>query len=262
MSNANLTWPLVVIGTFALLLALLLLGALPSNSVAQTVDDRCPTASYPDPAKRQLCQQTAVAQISTETADSATETAEAAPIFTSVAQTEAAIASAYPAARATNPPTSQPQQPQPQPIEGATPTLTPTSTSTATDAPPTSALPTLVPTSTPRLVATSALTGTADPLGGLLLITCPRDSTVTLEGQARPTTALLVYFDQRPVGGTLSRSDGSYTIFLRIGNERPGLYPVAIRERDSYDLVRELACEVPGATPTPTLPEPTFLPNG
>lgn len=81
---------------------------------------------------------------------------------------------------------------------------------------------------------------------------CQPGSDVIIEGLARPNTALLLFFNERPVGGTLSQMNGRYLAPMRIGRERPGLYLVEVRERDGLTLVRQLACAVPGSTPTPT----------
>jgi hypothetical protein len=88
---------------------------------------------------------------------------------------------------------------------------------------------------------------------GVEALLCAPGSTVSLIGEAEPGLALLVYFDGRPVGGGFSRADGSYSIELLIGNERPGEYLVEVRERNTRDLIERTGCEVPGATPTPTL---------
>lgn len=70
---------------------------------------------------------------------------------------------------------------------------------------------------------------------------------VTITGVVEGSVALLAYFNDRPVGGSFARSDGQYSITLHIGPERPGVYPVEVRERDGRALVQQLACEVPDA---------------
>lgn len=135
-----------------------------------------------------------------------------------------------------------------QPTSAATATFTATSTArpvTATAGPTSTVTATRAPQGSPLPTLTSTLVG-------LETIVCAPGVAVTLTGRAEPGTALLAYFNERPVGGTLARADGSYSIQLSVGDVRPGLYPVNIRERDGRALVRELACEVPAATPTPT----------
>lgn len=219
MSRRSLIWPLSLIAAFSLLMILLIVGALPTPTSAQKA---CPDPIYPDQTVAQ-CQSTQTAYAKTQ-----------------------AAGPAYPAP--TN--TSAPAQVS-SPLPTATSTITPTSTTR----PPT-ATSTIVPSATAtRQVPQGSPTPTAtSPLNGLETITCAPGATVSLTGRSSPHLALLAYFNDRPVGGTLARGDGSYQILLRVGDERPGTYAVDVRERDSRDVVRELACQVPGATPTPTIP--------
>ena len=231
MSQRSLFWPLSLIAAFALLVVMLLFGALPSVLVAQT--DQC-AESYPTPGPvRESCYTTATARVAN---NAKTNTASAK--------------TAYP------PPTTPPQNiappaPTAAPAQEATATLTPTNTVR----PATATLgPTRTPTAT-RQVAQGTPTSTATSvLAGLETILCVPGTTVTITGEASPGLVILAYFNARPVGGALTRRDGTYRMLLNIGDERPGVYAVELRERLSRALVRELACEVPSATPTPTWP--------
>lgn len=123
------------------------------------------------------------------------------------------------------------------------------------------ASPTSLATSTPtatRGPAQLAATPTATSAlpDGVEALNCVPGSTVTLTGQAPPNTALLAFFDKRPVGGGLSRPNGTYTIELQIGKERPGFYVVEVRERATRAFVAQFGCQVPAFTPTPTIVTP------
>ncbi len=210
---------MTLIAAFAVLLVLLVVGALPTPLVAQT--DDC-ASIYPTPgADRDNCNRTATAKAGQAYPNPSATSGGGGP--------PAPAATATVTGTATLTPTST--------LRPATPTPGPTNTATATRQPQGSPTPTLTST-----------------LVGLETILCVPGATVAIRGQAEPGLALLAYFADRPVGGALVRPDGSYYILLSIGEERPGLYAVNIRRRDSRTLVRELACEIPAATPTPTLP--------
>jgi hypothetical protein len=216
MRNHHLLWPLLLIGTFAGLFGLLIVGALPSPSAAQ------PSCPYPS--------------------------ADCAATQTSIALARDPYLAPSP------PPTNTPLPEVQQATETATETaiIDPTATSGTIDLPtdtppPTStAEPEVGPTSTRFPTPTSTLEG-----GDLLL--CLPGTAITLTGSAKPYSALLAYFNSRPVGGSFTRRDGSYSVVLRIGSERPGLYPVEIRMRDGSALIEQRVCQVPAATPTATL---------
>lgn len=221
MPQRSLIWPVTVLVGFATLAVLLLAGALPTPLVAQ-VDD-CASV-YPTPgADRDNCNRTATAKVSQGGYPSPSATTGSSQPPPQATATISATATLSVTATATQPP--------------ATATVGPTSTAISTRQPAGSPTPT--PTST---------------LVGLETILCPQGARVEVRGRAEPSAALLAYFNDRPVGGALARPDGSYLILLSIGAERPGIYPVDIRLRDSRALVRALACEVPGVTPTPTPP--------
>lgn len=242
MTQPKLFWPISMVVILAGLMLVLLSGTQPQSITAQSF--ACPYPGISDVDC--FATQTAQAQPN-DPYPSPSPTASNTPTHTPV------VAAAAP-----------PQQA----VATPTPTLTATATATATPADGAnnatvtpSASPTLTPTNgngegndtgdepTPTPTSTSSF----DPLEPLI---CQPGATVNLSGIAEPNTALLAFFDQRPVGGSFSRSDGSYTIALRIGPERPGTYPVEVRERDGFELVQRLACEVPGilaTTPTATV---------
>lgn len=218
MPRRSLIWPLALIGAFATLVTLLMLGALPAPTAAQA--DDC-AEIYPTPGPdRTSCQQTATALAPT----------------------------AYPAPTATS---GGGGGGQPAPAPTATISATATLTATSTLSPTSTEGPTSTPTATREPQGSPTPTATST-LVGLETIVCAPGATVAIRGEAEPGAPLLAYFNERPVGGALTRPDGTYLILLTVGAERPGVYPVTVRERDGRALVRELACEVPGATPTPT----------
>lgn len=227
MERPNLIWPLTLLIAFAALVALLMIGALPLPTAAV---GNCDSPAYTTPAARERCIGTATA--------------------VAVAKKQTEAAAAYPSRTAT----TQAAPPPPGPAATSTSTITPTLALSPTAL---TAGPTASPTATPTVTATRAPQGSPSPtatsvLAGLETLVCVPGGNVTVTGRGTAGEALLVYFNERPVGGSLVRPDGLYTLTLRIGSERPGLYSVEIRERDSLELVRTLACEVPGATPTPT----------
>ena len=231
MSQRSLFWPLSLLATFALLVVMLLLGSLSPSLSAQA--NPCIT-SYPTPGPvRDNCFLTATARTVNNN-------------NTSTAQAK----TAYP------PPSATTQRAAP-PEPTATATITPTATLTPTNTtvPATATLgPTLTSTAT-RIVIQGVPTPTATSfLADRETIVCAPGTTVIINGTDEPERAILAYFNARPVGGAMTRSDGSYSIQLRIGDERPGSYPIELRERLTWTLVRELACEVPATTPTPTWP--------
>lgn len=225
MTRRSIALPVSIIGSFAVVMILLLFGALPNPILIAQGVGPCPDPAYPnlgyDDCKK-------------------TQQAEASPAVTN---------------------TRAPSQPdQGQVADQATATVTPTATLQAVTS---TVAATQTPTFTrvpvqngPTLTPTSAL-----PLG-IEAIICLPGTTVTLVGVTTPDTPLLAYFDERPVGGGFSRSDGVFSIDLLIGPERPGIYLVEVRKRAGRELVRQLGCEVPRATPTPTLLVEPATPRG
>lgn len=152
------------------------------------------------------------------------------------------------------------------PTASVNPTATATTDATA-DTDPTA---TLQATTTPTATATTAPRGDAPTLTptptlgpDVEVLSCIPGAPVVIEGDdAPPLSYLLLFFDRRAVGGGISNDDGAYRLRLVPGEERPGLYPVTVRTRDTRDIIQELACEVNGATATPTtfVVSPTPLP--
>lgn len=219
MSRRNIALPLSLIVSFGALIVLLLFGALPDPILIAQGVGACPDPAYPnlgyDDCKK-------------------TQQADGSPVAT----------------RTSGPSLAQTSNPQ------ATATATSTVTATATVQ---TLTPTTVATVTPTLTRAPVqngptLTPTSALPSGLEVIVCYPGATVTLVGAAPPDTPLLAFFDGRPVGGGFSRADGRYSIDLLIGRERPGTYLVEVRKRASRELVQQLGCDVPTATPTPTLP--------
>lgn len=218
MSRRSIALPLSLIVSCAAVMILLLFGALPDPILIAQGVATCPDPAYPnlgyDDCKK-------------------TQQAEGSPAAT----------------RTNAPSLAQTSDPQ------ATVTSTTTGTVTTTAQ---TLTPTRVATVTPTLTRAPVqngptLTPTSVVPPGLEVMVCFPGATVTLVGTAPPDTPLLAFFDGRPVGGGFSRPDGVFSIDLQIGRERPGSYLVEVRKRASRELVQQLACEVPGATPTPTL---------
>ncbi len=232
MPHRSITLPLSLVIVFAVLMLALLVGALPATppvSVAQGQSTNCP---YPDPGSCAGGQQN----------------------------------DPYPGGTSTSTPT-QATQAQATPTATTTPTTT-TANTTLTPT-PTRQAPTVTFTAAPTRTRPPAPTGPTptptNPLPeGIATLVCIPGATITLAGSGPPSTALLAYFNDRPVGGGFSRADGAFSIDLVIGPERPGLYLVEVRKRDGRERVSQWGCEVPGATPTPTLlaPSPTSSNQG
>jgi hypothetical protein len=83
-------------------------------------------------------------------------------------------------------------------------------------------------------------------------VPCLPGSTVVLRGRAPASTALLLYFANRPVGGGTSDGAGFYSLQMKMGREKPGFYKVQARIRGSQRVLREALCLVPYFSPTPT----------
>lgn len=182
------------------------------------------------------------------------------PTKTAAAQTRTALVATALTATAR----SQGQTNQ-SPAATATPTLTATETATplttlvsptATLTPlpvATSTVQTLLPSPTSSPTATPTLNFSPTPTTQAALRCAPGDL-VELSGKARPHIALLVLFDDRPVGGGASDQTGTFRIVLRIGPERPGQHEIVVQERERAVVVAEYLCETPfPPTPTATL---------
>lgn len=160
------------------------------------------------------------------------------------------------------------------------PSETPTSTAlpTLTVPPPTTAVPTatIAPTFTPAPTFTVAPTPTDAPTATRTpspTITptftpsptptigpqCLAGAPVRIEGTAPPFSGLVVFFDDRAVGGGVADANGRFDIRLDPGDEPPGLYNVTVQVRDTREIVSRFTCVIPTPIPTagPALPSPT-----
>lgn len=88
-------------------------------------------------------------------------------------------------------------------------------------------------------------------------LTCTPGATVQIAGTAPPVTPLLARFGGRVVAGSMSDAAGAYTIALKMGQERPGTYPVTVEVRGSGAVLQRLVCVVPGATGRTAIPDAT-----
>lgn len=175
-------------------------------------------------------------------------------------------------------PTNTPTQATSTPTSTVPPTSTPTATATVFTTPSPSPSPIPTPTRFPTATRVPVTVGpsptpTSPIPPGVETLVCFPGATITLVGSAPPQTALVVYFNKRPVGGGFSRADGVFNIDLVIGPERPGLYLVEVQERGTRAQVALWGCEVPHGTLTPTsiavtptsvtaTPTPFASPNG
>lgn len=74
---------------------------------------------------------------------------------------------------------------------------------------------------------------------------CRPGSTVFVSGKAPPKAALLLLFDERPVGGGTAREDGSFALPLKVGQEKPGVHDISVRIRGPMRAVLQKQCMVP-----------------
>ncbi|MBX0329434.1 hypothetical protein K2Z83_17320 [Oscillochloris sp. ZM17-4] len=271
MSHRSLFWPITLIAIVAATLLLILTSA-PAGPRATVVSAaiECPDPSdsaYPTCVAAQTAEaKTTIAQTGVPTtnpnriiAGCPTNGPAAAPPYPPYAdcmQTRTAILLQTERAGYTATPTSPPASGNQAPADTPTPTFT--MTPTFTQAATADSLPTDPPTATRQ---SASPTPTATPTAALegqdldsSAISCVPGEMIIIEGSADASAALIVSFGGRPVGGGFSRGDGSYRIWLRIGDERPGSYPVAVEDRDTSALVQGFSCIVPAFTPTPTPP--------
>ncbi len=87
-------------------------------------------------------------------------------------------------------------------------------------------------------------------------LACPNGLTVFLEGNGPPRTALLIFLEDRPVGGGSTGANGEYRLPLTL-RERPGIYNVAVRTRSERTEVGQFSCyvDIPLNTPPTATPE-------
>ncbi|OAN46349.1 hypothetical protein A6A03_12590 [Chloroflexus islandicus] len=185
----------------------------------------------------------------TKTAVIVTRTAAAGPVLTQTAlargqQSQPATATPTATISATNTRTASP-------TTTVTPTTLRPNETVATQPPTITLLP--VNTSIPTPSPTVPLAPTPTIQSALR---CAPGDVLELTGATRPQTALLVMFDDRAVGGGASDRAGAFRIVLRIGDERPGVHDIVVRERERETVVAEYTCE----TPPPPTPTPTFGP--
>lgn len=265
MSRPSLSWPLSVLAGFAVFALFLLAGTIDElPAIAQ--GNSCQEGN---PAYPACVQQTNIAfqtnQALGDAEQTATASAEAAQARTALAercQSEPAYPlcvtpSATSGSEGGGGNNSGGQQQQPQVTSTFTPTATrtipPTPTgSSGRQAPGTPTTAAATPTGAPAAAEPSPTSAAALP-EGVTALACVPGETVDLAGQTEPNSALLLFFDERPVGGGLSGADGRYRLRLQVGDERPGTYLVEVRERVGRALVEQFGCEVPPFTPTPTI---------
>ncbi len=244
MAGVNRFWPLSIIAIGLILAGWLVLLPSPYATKAQPSCDERP--AYPGCIEEIYCgaYPDSICNI-TKTAVVLTRTAAAAPVLTQTAQVRG----------------QQPLSPTATQtatvarLDSNSPTATSTATATLTNTPlvVTRAVPspiaTLVPTATPMPTLTPTPTIPA-------MLRCAPGDLLELNGTARPQTALLALFDDRTVGGGASDRSGTFRIVLRIGDERPGIHEITVRERETTRVVATYTCE----TPPPPTPTPTFGP--
>ncbi len=250
MARSSRFWPLSIIAIGLVFMFWVSLSTTPNASWAQPSCDERP--AYPGCVEVPVNCGSYPASVCdvTKTAVIATRTAVAAPVLTQTAQ---AGGQQSPQASAT--PTATTGA-----TASATPSLTPTATPTLAgplaSPTPTATRPT-VNTVTPALAASPTTITSPSPTPAITAtLRCAPGDLLELTGEARPQTALLVLFDDRPVGGGASDRSGAFRIVLRIGEERPGLHEIIVRERERAVVVAEYICE----TPPPPTPTPTFGP--
>jgi hypothetical protein len=241
----SLFWPLSIVLLGVLMIALLL-ASPPQIPLAQE-DDTSPT-------------DTATITPSPYPTDTPTSTDTPYPAAEKTATAGARTMTA--AARRTDTPTATPEEEEPETAppraaSNAQSTLTPTftrepNTPTETDEPEQS------PTDTPDN-ETPTITNTATNTPEANNLVCPSGETTLIEGIGPPNTALILYFEERPiigtvvpkrpVGGTTSDNTGFYAIPLKVRTGVVGEFLVRVETRDRNILVRELICNVPQPTP-------------
>jgi hypothetical protein len=133
---------------------------------------------------------------------------------------------------------------QTTPVTPETATTQPTTEAIEPQALPTDPAPTeqTAEAETPEPQAEATSDATPTPAGEL---TCVPGEAITITGYGPPRAAILLYFDQRIVGGGSIAPSGSFSIPMVVGKERPGTYIVTVRVRGSTEVLRELTCTVP-----------------
>lgn len=252
MTRPSLSWPISILAGAGVIIVLLLIHVIttPISARPNTVDCADGNPAYP------ACQKdTQTSEAKTTLANSCVDGNDAYPICL----TQTAQGGSQPSATTGSSGGSN-NAPNNTPTFTATPTTTNTATVVTASAPAATGTPTATRTATSQSAATTA--GPADtslptptpliPADAPILICVPGER-VEIAGETRPSIPLIVYFDQRAVGGGTSTSTGSYLLRMQIGDEAPGLYLVEVRERGSRALIQQLGCDVPAFTPTATV---------
>lgn len=254
MPRHTISGPLSVllVGVFVIILLLASSGAGASPSVPQhgqptltwtpcdpnDEDDTC--FDIQDAVTETAFVQAETADALTAAAEELTETAEAAYPYPGPATAQGT-------ATATLQATGSPR--------AGTPTATRTPTATVPGGGTRRATPTTfspdpaAATTTASVSAEAAPTVTPTPLDQLA---CVPGVPISITGQAPARAPLLLYFDQRAVGGGSASPNGDYSLTLLVGRERAGTYQVTVRVRGSAQVLRQLTCTVPAPTPLPT----------
>jgi hypothetical protein len=247
----NIVWPvsIVLLGVFMIVL---LLVSPPRTPLAQ---EDTPTET-PTATETATVTNTSTPSPYPSDTPTATEFVYPYPVQTASAQakTDTALAQRTdtPAPEAPEPETAPPRVSN-QNQQEATPTFTSEpNTPTDTDVPEQRA------TNTPDNV-TPTVTNTATNTPEANNLTCPSGETTLIEGIGPPNTALILFFEERPiigtvvpkrpVGGTTSDTNGFYSIPLKVRTGKIGEFLVRVETRDRNILVRELICNVPQPTP-------------
>lgn len=241
MKRSHHFWPLSIVAIGIAFTIWLSLSAPYSNSLAQPSCNDQPL--YPGCYEPVLeCEPYPDICNPTKTAAAQTRTALVATALTATARSQGQT-NQSPAATATPTLTATETATPLTTLVSPTATLTPlpVATSTTQTSLPS---PTLLPTATPTLNFSPTPTTQA-------ALRCAPGDLVELSGKARPYIALLVLFDDRPVGGGASDQTGTFRIVLRIGAERPGQHEIVVQERERAVVVAEYLCETP-LPPTPT----------
>jgi hypothetical protein len=263
MSHRSLFWPITLIVIVAATMVMVITSAsVDPHAVVVSAAVTCPTdgtnPAYPDCVKTEQATTAspAVATVDLSRILSGCPTegpahVPAYPPYAQCLQTRTAILAQTERAGAT---ATSPPSNNSQPADTATPTSTFTSTPTLTITAVASAIAQATSTLRPTPSATPTATLADSDQAAIDATACIPGDVIVIEGSADPEIALIVTFGDRPVGGGFTRNDGSYRIRLRIGDERPGIYPVQVQERTTRNPVQEFNCQVPALTPTPTLP--------
>jgi hypothetical protein len=162
-------------------------------------------------------------------------------------QSYSSPATSTPVPTATSAPTSTAQPTttsgsQAQPV--ATSTVAPTATANT--------LPTAPATVVAQPTARPAPTAAPTPIPAGELV-CAPGAPVIIQGAARPRAPLLLFFNGRAIGGGSASATGSFALTMRVGNERPGSYPIQVFVRGSWEEVLQTTCTVPSVTQSPLI---------